>query len=175
MSRPISSPKFGAWTIATVEDLKSDLPDHQVPEYLALMAPPRAGLPFDFDQIRVFAWNRAHHRYETGFRLHPIQGFLPVKIFTEDTPGGKVPAFSFLIPSGANVVTDAKTGAIRPATPRTIEFELIDTRVKRAGADTGPIPTFHEEPPGNKASEKPCMAARSCNSGIGSLPNGLSW
>jgi len=142
---------IGAWPIGTVDDPKSDLPNHQVPEYLALMAPPQSGLPFDFNQVRVFTWNRVHHRYETGFRLHPIQGFLPVKVFTEDTPAGKVPAFSFLIPSGANVVTDPKTGSVRPASPRTIQFEVIDTRVKRAGTDTGPIPTLHEESPAKKA------------------------
>ena len=141
---------IGAWPIATVSDPGSQAPSHQVPEYLALMAPPQSGLPFDFNQVRVFTWNRAHHRYETGFRLHPIRGFLPVKIFTEDTPAGKVPAFSFLIPSGVNILTDPKTGSVRPDSPRTIEFEVIDTRVKRAGADTGPIPTVHEVSPNKK-------------------------
>lgn len=135
----------GAWKIATVNDPDSDFPDHEAPEYLALMAPPKSGEPFDFDQVRVFTWSKIHHRYETGFRLHPIAGFLPVKIFTAQTPQGTVPAFSFLMATDDNVITDPDTGVTRPASPRTIEYELIETVVKRIGPDSAPIPTKHEE------------------------------
>ena len=97
---------IGAWKIATVNDPGSDLPNHEVPEYLTMMSPPKSGLPFDFDQVRVFTWSKGHHRYETGFRLHPIQGFLPVKIFTAQASTGAVPAFSFQIASTDDVTTD---------------------------------------------------------------------
>ena len=139
----------GAWPIATINDPESDAPNHQVPEYLTVMAPSRSGLPFDFDQVRVFTWSRIHHRYETGFRLHPIEGFLPVKIFTAQTPAGTVPAFSFLLGSNSKVKVDPDTGVVRPVNPRTLEYEVIDTQVKRIGADTAPISTRHEE--NNKA------------------------
>lgn len=145
---------IGAWQIATVNDPESNFPNHQAPEYLTLMAPPTSGLPFDFDQVRVFTWSRRHHRYETGFRLHPIQGFLPVKIFTAQTPQGTVPAFSFQLAADGNVITDPATGVIRPAAPRTIEYELIETVVKRIGPDTAPIPTQHEEKKNNKPEGK---------------------
>lgn len=135
----------GAWQIATVNDPDSDFPNHEAPEYLTLMAPPKSGLPFDFDQVRVFTWSKIHHRYETGFRLHPIAGFLPVKIFTAQTPQGAVPAFSFRIAGDDNVITDPATGVMRPAAPRTIEYELIETVVKRIGADTAPIDTKRGE------------------------------
>lgn len=136
---------IGAWKIATVNDPESNFPNHEAPEYLTLMAPPESGLPFDFDQVRVFTWSRIHHRYETGFRLHPIDGFLPVKIFTASTPQGPVPAFSFRLAGDDQVITDPETGIMRPVRPRTIEYEMIETVVKRIGPDMAPIPTKRHE------------------------------
>lgn len=141
---------IGAWKIATINDPEagdpeSNAPNHDVPEYLTLMAPPHSGEPFDFDQVRVFTWSRIHHRYETGFRLHPIAGFLPVKIFTASTPQGPVPAFSFQLAADGNVITNPETGVMRPATPRTIEYEVIETQVKRIGPDMAPIPTKRDK------------------------------
>lgn len=135
---------IGAWPIATVTDAGADTPDHQVPEYLAVMAPIESGQAFDFDQVRVFTWSKRSRRYETGFRLHPIQGFLPVRIFKQSTPTGEVPAFSFQVSGSGNLVTDPATGITRPADARTIEYELIDTQVKRIGPDMAPIPSSHQ-------------------------------
>jgi hypothetical protein len=73
----------GAYLLTKVADKEASTPDHLVPEYLTLLSPPKAGLPFDFDQVRVFTWSTRNHRYETAFRLHPIQGFLPATVSTE--------------------------------------------------------------------------------------------
>jgi len=150
-----------AFVLAKVTDSESDNPDHQVAEWVTALAPTQAGLPFDFDQIRVFTWSLKHHRYETAFRLHPIQGYLPLKVTAEDTPGGKIPAFSFQIANGPNVTTDPATRITRPASSRTINYQMIDTRVQRIGPDMAPIPTGHVEGEKPKAkSEKSGKAVR---------------
>src|SRR5262249_4999982 len=46
----------GAYVLTTVTDSEADVPNHQVPEYVTALSPPKSGLPFDFDQIRVFTW-----------------------------------------------------------------------------------------------------------------------
>jgi hypothetical protein len=131
----------GAYIFNKVFDADATTPDHQVPQYVTVLSPPQAGLPFDFDQVRVFTWSIRHHRYETAFRLHPIQGYLPVRV----TPaaGGKAPVFSFQIANGDSLTADPATGITRPASPRTITYEMDDTSARRIGSDLGPIPVSH--------------------------------
>jgi SH3-like domain-containing protein len=142
----------GAYVLNKVIDPHASTPNHEVPQYLTLLSPPRSGLPFDFDQVRVFTWNPRHHRYETAFRLHPIQGYLPVRV-TPETASGGAPVFSFQIANGMNLITDPETGITHPVAPRTITYEMDDTRAKRIGPDLGPIPFTHSAEPKSKSAK----------------------
>jgi hypothetical protein len=143
----------GAYVLNKVFDPESSAPNHQVPQYVTVMGPPKSGLPYDFDQVRVFTWSLRHHRYETAFRLHPIQGYLPVLVTAQSGPNGKAPVFSFLIANGNNLTADPATGIARPVSPRTITYEIDDTRVKRIGPDLAPIPITHSTEPKTKSAK----------------------
>ena len=150
----------GAYVLTKVHDDDADTPDHEVPEYVMVLEPVKAGLPYDFDQVRVFTWSRNHHRYETAFRLRPIQGFLPVNIAQIPGPGknaGMVPAFGIRIAADQNVSVDPDTGITRPVQERTINFEMLDTVVRRVGPDLAPIAPMHtaDERKEGKAAKKP--------------------
>ena len=148
----------GAYVIARVHDDEANTPNHQVAEYVTALAPPKSGLPYDFDQIRVFTWSVKRHRYETAFRIHPIQGFLPVRISSVADAKGTDPTFSFQLSASQDIAIDPNTGIARPAHPRTITYAMRDTSVRRIGPDMAPIPIMHE--PGDKDKSKSAKSAK---------------
>jgi len=148
----------GAYVLTKVTDQQADVPDHQVPEYVTAMSAPRSGLLYDFDQIRVFTWSVKRHRYETAFRIRPIQGFLPVKVSTQPAANGTEPVFSFQIASTPDVAIDPNTGVAKPASLRTLTYAMRDNMVRRIGLDMAPIPTTHM--PGEKAKAKAAKKKR---------------
>jgi hypothetical protein len=141
----------GVYVLNKVFDAEATTPDHQVPQYLTVLSPPKSGLAFDFDQVRVFTWSTKRHRYETAFRLHPIKGYLPVRLLPPTDKGA--PVFNFQIANGENLMIDPATGMTRPASPRTITYMMIDTQVRRTGSDMGPIPVGHLESDKEKAAK----------------------
>ncbi|MGO9903335.1 MAG: SH3 domain-containing protein [Solirubrobacteraceae bacterium] len=58
--------------------------DKKVSQYLVVLTEPKDGLPFDYNQVRVFTWNVKRHRYETAYREHNLNGVLPVTVSQED-------------------------------------------------------------------------------------------
>jgi uncharacterized protein YgiM (DUF1202 family) len=80
-----------AFVLNTVQDEEKGA----IPQYLVLLNENRDGIPYDFNQVRVFTWNLKRHRYETGYREHFIIGYFPAKVSTEDFgKEGTMPVFS---------------------------------------------------------------------------------
>jgi SH3-like domain-containing protein len=68
--------------------------DKKVSQYLVALSEPKDGLPFDYNQVRVFTWNVKHHRYETAYREHNLNGVLPVTVSQENfDKEGMLPIF----------------------------------------------------------------------------------
>ena len=83
--------------------------DKKVPQYLAIITPPKDGLPFDFDQVRVFTWNVRRHRYETAYREHGLNGVLPVTV-THETfdKEGDLPVFVLRVKDDSGQILERK-------------------------------------------------------------------
>lgn len=126
----------GAYVLTHVEDPESNMmnngqPVTSIPEYVTVLSPFKAGLPYDFDQVRVFIWNVKKHRYETGFRQRNIAGYLPVEIAQKIDPYSKqpnaqtpLPSFTYhILPADVPMpVPDPTTGLVKPS--RTIAKTL---------------------------------------------------
>ena len=83
--------------------------DKKVPQYLAVLAEPKDGLPYDYDQIRVFTWNVKRHRYETAYRERKLDGVLPVTVGREDfDKEGNLPVFALRVKGENGNVTERK-------------------------------------------------------------------
>jgi len=82
--------------------------DKKVPQYLTILTEPRDGLPFDFNQIRVFTWNVKRHRYETAYRER-LQGRLPVTVAQEAfEKEGTLPTFVIRVQDDDGNVSERK-------------------------------------------------------------------
>jgi len=81
---------IGYFVLNTVEE-----EGKQEPQYLVLLNEPKDGLAWDYNQIRIFTRNRARHRYETAYREHNLEGYLPVKVGHQDFgKEGDLPTFT---------------------------------------------------------------------------------
>jgi SH3-like domain-containing protein len=122
----------GAYLLTKVYDSESSLPDKMVPEYVSVTNAYKDGLPYDFDQVRVFTWNVKKHRYETAYRQRNIEGYLPVVISQSKTSQGQpVPAFSITVATSDAVKVDPLTGAARPVDTESLSYQLEGGMVKR--------------------------------------------
>jgi SH3-like domain-containing protein len=83
--------------------------DKKVPQYLVLFSENKDGMPFDYNQIRVFTWNVKRHRYETAYREHGLNGVLPVTLSHETfEKEGDLPVFVVRVKDDAGNVTERK-------------------------------------------------------------------
>jgi hypothetical protein len=157
----------GAYVLTTVNDPdavsddKSVPADKNIPIYVTVLSPYKAGLPYDFDQVRVFTWSLKKHRYETGFRDKNIEGYLPVTIKVEKDPNGKsaaaqvpAPTFSYrvLAAEAPDVVPDPVSGAVVPGKTVVKTYRLEGNLVRRILQPGMPAPMeAHPAPPEKKA------------------------
>ncbi len=83
--------------------------DKKVAQYLTLMTESKDGLPFDYNQARVFTWNVKRHRYETAYREHGLNGMLPVTV-THESFGkeGDLPVFVLWVKDPAGNMVERK-------------------------------------------------------------------
>jgi len=151
----------GAYMLAKVDDPDSGMLNNgvavtSIPEYVTVLSPYKAGLPFDFDQVRVFTWNLKKHRYETAYREHNVAGYLPVTIASKPDPYGHaadaavpLPTFSYKILAGDASLPqpDPETGALKPGNMVTKTYRLEGNICRRIIAPgTQPPAEFHPDP-----------------------------
>lgn len=161
----------GAYVLTNVEDPGSNIvnngqPVTSIPEYVTVLSPFKAGLPYDFNQVRVFIWNVKKHRYETAYRERNIAGFLPVGIGLKKDPYNKDPHFAEALPSftvkvlpadAPMPVPDPQTGLVKPAKTVNDTLRLEGNIMKRIWPPNAPPPQFaHPDP----VEEKPGKGKR---------------
>jgi SH3-like domain-containing protein len=92
-----------------------------VPQYLCVLTDPHDGLPYDFDQIRVFTWNAKRHRYETAYREHGLSGVLPVTVGSENfDKEGTLPTFTIRVKDDAGNISERKYKLNNPIVRRVL-------------------------------------------------------
>ena len=82
---------------------------HVRPQYLVLMTEPHDGMPYDYNQARVFTWNTKRHRYETAYREHNLFGMLPVSVGNENFDReGTLPTFTLHVQNDQGQTVERK-------------------------------------------------------------------
>src|SRR5262249_13717999 len=83
--------------------------DKTVAQYLVLMTEPKDGMPFDYNQARVFTWNVRRHRYETAYRERKLDGVLPVTVGHENFgKEGELPTFTLRVKDQSGSIVERK-------------------------------------------------------------------
>ncbi|HYL94768.1 MAG TPA: hypothetical protein VET69_03100, partial [Terriglobales bacterium] len=83
--------------------------DKKVPQYLMVLTEPHDGMPFDYNQVRVFTWNVRRHRYETAYRERRLSGVFPVTITHANfDKEGDLPVFILRVQDDTGKVVERK-------------------------------------------------------------------
>lgn len=110
--------------------------DKKVPQYLVLFSENKDGMPFDFNQIRVFTWNVKRHRYETAYRERGLNGVLPVTTSRETfDKEGDLPVFVVRVKDDAGTVIERKYKLNTPIVRRVLAPG--EPKQKSAGSPPG--------------------------------------
>ena len=103
--------------------------DSKIPQYLCLLTEPHDGLPYDYDQVRVFTRNIRKKRYETAYRERKLDGVLPVTV-TKETfdKEGTLPVFILRVRNDAGNIVERKYKLNNPIVRRVLAPGEVPTR-----------------------------------------------
>jgi SH3-like domain-containing protein len=133
-----------AFVLNTVQDEEKGA----VSQYLVLLNENRDGIPYDFNQVRVFTWNLKRHRYETGYREHYIIGYFPAKVSTEDFgKEGVMPVFTIRKQNADGTISERKYRVIG----NIVRQVLSPGEVAQQAAHSPDEPEKKNSPAGKKA------------------------
>jgi SH3-like domain-containing protein len=94
--------------------------DKKIPQFLVLFTESKDGMPFDFNQARVFTWNVKRDRYETAYRER-LNGVLPVTLSKDDFgKEGVLPVFVLRVKDDGGTVTEKKYKLNSPIVRRVV-------------------------------------------------------
>jgi hypothetical protein len=95
--------------------------DKKVPQYVVALSEPKDGMPFDFNQVRVFTWNVKRHRYETAYREHGLNGVFPLTVTQENfDKEGSLPVFIVRVKDDNGNVSERKYKLNTPIVKRVL-------------------------------------------------------
>lgn len=95
--------------------------DKKVSQYLVLLSEPKDGMPFDYNQARVFTWNVKKHRYETAYRERNLVGVFPVRVGTENfDKEGTLPIFVLKVLAESGQIAERKYKLNNPIVRRVV-------------------------------------------------------
>jgi hypothetical protein len=123
------------FVLNTVQETIDGQPKEE-PQYLVLLNQPKDGLPFDYNQVRVFTRNRNKHRYETAYRERDMEGYLPVKtghaVFDKE---GDLPTFTIRKMMADGQIVDATYKMNGPIVRRVLTPQEMADQKARHDAD----------------------------------------
>ena len=103
--------------------------DKKVQEYLVLLSESKDGMPFDYNQVRVFTWNVRKHRYETAYRERNLDGVFPVTVTHENfDKEGTLPVFMLKVRDEQGNLLDRKYKLNTPIVRRVLAAGEVPQR-----------------------------------------------
>lgn len=116
---------IAAYKLGAMYDPQSKFPNGEVPEFVAITNAWQSGLPYDFDQVHVFTWDKRGHHYELAYRERGIEGYLPVTLGSMTYRGRVEPTFTIRVNTGDPAVSfDPQTGLPQPSHITTQTYRL---------------------------------------------------
>ena len=151
----------GYFVLNTVQETIDDQ-DKQIPQYLVLLNQPKDGLPWDYNQIRVFTRNRNKHRYETAYREREMEGYFPVKtghaVFDKE---GDLPTFTIRKMNDSGQLVDVTYKMNGPIVRRVLTPEEVAEQKAKHDAELAARQKAKEEARAKRAAAHQKQPAKS--------------